>query len=80
VRDREQPADNSPTAALYTLVSTLCGKDNIILDVVNTTFGVRKLTFDPNKGLLLNDQHVKVKGMCNHQVRTRDTLDTRTLV
>ena len=68
--DREQPADNSPTAALYMLVSTLLGKDNAVLDVVNTTFGVRKLTFDPDKGFILNDQHVKVKGMCNHQVRT----------
>ena len=65
----EQPLDNSPTAALYTLMSTLSDKDGAV-DAVNTTFGIRKLNFDANRGFLLNDQHVKVKGMCNHQVRT----------
>ena len=62
----EQPADNSPTAALYTIVATLSDKD-AVKDSVNVTFGIRKLEFDADKGFFLNDKHVKVKGMCNHQ-------------
>eukprot|EP01052_Picozoa_sp_SAG31_P041602 SAG31_NODE_6352_length_2049_cov_1.707692_2_plen_186_part_00 len=65
----EQPFDNSPTAALYILVAKLIDNsdESTALDEMNTTFGIRKLTFDANKGFLLNDQRVKVKGMCNHQ-------------
>ncbi|HEX3570927.1 MAG TPA: beta-galactosidase GalA [Acidobacteriaceae bacterium] len=32
-----------------------------------TTFGVRTVIFDANRGLLLNGQPVKIKGTCNHQ-------------
>jgi beta-galactosidase len=32
-----------------------------------TTFGVRTVKFDANRGLLLNGQPVKIKGTCNHQ-------------
>jgi hypothetical protein len=36
-------------------------------DRVDTTFGARRLRFDPDKGFFLNDLHVKIKGICNHQ-------------
>ena len=31
-----------------------------------TKFGVRKIVFDANVGLILNDRKVKVQGTCNH--------------
>ena len=37
------------------------------VDEASTTFGVRKLGFDPNKGFFLNDKHVEIFGMCVHQ-------------
>ncbi|TAK14044.1 MAG: glycoside hydrolase family 2 protein [Acidobacteria bacterium] len=36
-------------------------------DSVDTTFGIRTIRFDADKGFFLNGQPVKVKGMCNHQ-------------
>ena len=41
--------------------------DAVVVDSVNTTIGVRKVHLDVGSGLYLNDRHVKVKGMCNHQ-------------
>jgi len=38
-----------------------------IVDRYETPFGIRSLRFDPQNGLFLNDQHVKLKGTCNHQ-------------
>ena len=37
------------------------------VDSVNTTFGVRKTTFDPQKGFFLNDVPTKINGCANHQ-------------
>ncbi|HEX5474174.1 MAG TPA: beta-galactosidase GalA [Vicinamibacterales bacterium] len=37
------------------------------VDRVRTPFGIRTVQFDPDRGLLLNGQFVKIKGMCNHQ-------------
>jgi beta-galactosidase len=36
-------------------------------DAYNTPFGIRTFTFDPNQGLFVNGQHIKVQGECNHQ-------------
>ena len=38
-----------------------------VVDRYETPFGIRSLRFDPQNGLFLNDQHVKLKGTCNHQ-------------
>jgi beta-galactosidase len=32
----------------------------------NTTFGIRKVVFDPNDGLLLNDRKFRINGSANH--------------
>jgi len=50
---------------LYTLKTTvkLYGK---IIDQNEQQIGIRKLTFDPNKGLALNGVWTKVKGVCIH--------------
>ena len=40
--------------------------DNKTIDQTVTPFGIRSLQFDPQKGLLLNGQVVKLKGGCIH--------------
>ena len=37
------------------------------LDETITTFGIRQLKFDSNRGLLVNGQPTKLKGVCLHQ-------------
>jgi beta-galactosidase len=36
-------------------------------DTVSTTFGIRKVVFDPQRGMLLNELPLKLLGTCNHQ-------------
>jgi beta-galactosidase len=46
---------------------TLSGKvqaDGRTTDSTVENFGIRKIAFDVNKGFLLNDQHVKMNGVC----------------
>jgi len=50
---------------LYTLASSL-SSDGQLLDSIDTTFGIRSIQFDPDKGLLLNGHQVKIKGVCIH--------------
>jgi beta-galactosidase len=38
-----------------------------IVDQYETTFGIRTIRFDVDKGLFLNGQHVEIKGTNNHQ-------------
>jgi beta-galactosidase len=58
-------AELAPT--LYTLLTELIvGTDTLTDSNRATTFGIRRMTFDANKGLILNDRRVKVKGTCNH--------------
>ena len=53
--------------SMYTLVTTIQNATGDITDEYTTPFGVRKVVFDVNQGLLLNDNPVKAKGFCNHQ-------------
>jgi beta-galactosidase len=52
--------------ALYTLV-TLIRRDGRVLDSVATTFGIRTVVFDKDSGLFINNEHVKIQGVCCHQ-------------
>ena len=52
--------------ALYTLHQQLRA-DSLVVDDAETTFGVRTIRFDPERGFFLNDQPVKLKGVCVHQ-------------
>jgi len=54
------------TPELYHLRSTLLLGDQV-LDEALTTFGIRQLTFDLDRGLSVNGQSVKLKGVCLHQ-------------
>ena len=51
--------------ALYTLKSILLVND-MIVDEVDTPFGIRSFYFDPDKGFFLNGRNLKLKGMCLH--------------
>ncbi len=51
---------------LYTLVTEVRAGGDIV-DHCETRFGIRSIKMDAEKGLLLNDKPVKVKGTCNHQ-------------
>jgi beta-galactosidase len=51
---------------LYTLTIILEAGDSE-RDTFETTFGIRSVHFDADKGFFLNDKPVKIKGTCNHQ-------------
>ncbi|KAI0140205.1 beta-galactosidase [Xylariaceae sp. FL1272] len=50
---------------MYVAVTVLTSNGNTI-DNYTTTFGIRSVTYDANKGLLVNGEHVYVQGTCNH--------------
>jgi beta-galactosidase len=51
---------------LYKLISEVkCGDE--LLDYKETTFGIRTVRFDPQKGFFLNEKPLKIKGACVHQ-------------
>ena len=62
----ETNQDEAEESAVYKVV-TIVSRDLKPVDMVTTTFGVRKAEFSPDDGFTLNDLNVKVKGMCNHQ-------------
>ncbi|MFP5226047.1 MAG: beta-galactosidase GalA, partial [Acidobacteriota bacterium] len=51
---------------LYKLVTELRA-DGATVDRYETPFGIRTITIDPEKGVFVNGEHVKIKGTCNHQ-------------
>ncbi len=51
--------------ALYTLRQQLRQGDRV-LDEAGTPFGIRTARFDPDRGFFLNDQPLKIKGVCLH--------------
>ena len=51
---------------LYRALTSIEAETNVT-DTVETTFGIRTIRFDPDRGFFLNDQPVKLKGTCNHQ-------------
>lgn len=51
---------------LYTLRTSLL-RDGQVVDRYDTRFGVRTVTFDPDKGFFLNGKSVKLQGTNNHQ-------------
>jgi beta-galactosidase len=51
---------------LYTLITTV-ESDGKIVDRQETSFGIRTIAFDADRGFLLNGKPYELKGMCNHQ-------------
>lgn len=50
---------------LYVSVTQLA-KDGVVIDSYESRFGIRHLQYDPEKGLLINGQHVYVQGINQH--------------
>jgi beta-galactosidase len=48
-------------------VHTAIVKSRLVLDEAATACGFRTIRFDADKGFFLNDQPLKIKGVCNHQ-------------
>lgn len=51
---------------LYTLRAAIL-EDGKVRDQADTRFGFRTIRFDPNHGFFLNEQPIKLLGVCNHQ-------------
>ncbi len=51
---------------LYELHTTLLQNGKPV-DSATTTFGIRTISFDPDKGFFLNGEHVEIQGVANHQ-------------
>ncbi|KAF9701394.1 hypothetical protein EKO04_000005 [Ascochyta lentis] len=49
----------------YIAITTVSSNGTAI-DVYETLFGIRSITYDPNQGILINGLHVPVYGTCNH--------------
>lgn len=52
---------------LYTVKTELTTHEGKHIDEVKTTCGFRTFRFNADKGFFLNDQPLKIKGVCNHQ-------------
>ncbi len=50
---------------LYTLRTQVCVEDRIC-DLTDTVCGIRFIKFDPNDGLTINGESVKMRGVCIH--------------
>ncbi len=50
---------------LYIAVTTLM-KNGKAIDTYETRFGIRSLEFNPDKGLLVNGEHIQIKGVNQH--------------
>lgn len=53
------------TPKMYS-VRTTVSSEGKVLDAVTTTCGFRTIRFDADKGFFLNDQPLKLQGVCNH--------------
>lgn len=53
------------TPNLYVARTTVYD-NNTVIDVYDTLFGIRLVTYDANKGVLINGQAVRVQGTNNH--------------
>jgi len=53
------------TRNLYIAVTSVFS-NNKLVDRCQTSFGIRTIKFDKDKGFLLNGRHVKLNGVCDH--------------
>jgi beta-galactosidase len=67
VRDAQLWSLESPNLyKLSTTIRTGTGAAAAAVDKDQTTFGIRTLRFDPEKGFFLNGKHVEILGVCAH--------------
>ena len=61
-----RPALWSPSAPhLYTAVTSVRQKGALV-DRTETTFGIRSVVFDANRGCLINGEALRIQGVCDH--------------
>ncbi len=51
---------------LYKVITEI-SRGGKVVDRHEQTFGIRTIRFDANEGFMLNEKHVKLQGVCNHQ-------------
>jgi beta-galactosidase len=56
---------NLETPNLYIAVTRIT-KGGELIDVYETSFGIRQIEFTPDRGFLLNGKRVQIQGVCNH--------------
>ena len=61
-----QPKLWSPESPNLYTARTRVSKDGIVLDEKETRFGIRSISYTPEKGFQLNGETRKFKGVCNH--------------
>ena len=52
-------------ANVYTLATEVY-QDNTLVHAEKNNFGFRTIDFDPDNGFMLNDERIKLKGVCQH--------------
>jgi beta-galactosidase len=57
---------DAPDRPLYTAVTTVTVNGSTVVDAVNTTFGIRRVVFDPNAGLSINGFPLRIRGASMH--------------
>ncbi|KAK3313004.1 glycoside hydrolase superfamily [Apodospora peruviana] len=50
---------------MYVAITTLSA-DKAVIDTYETRFGIRQVTYDADKGVLINGQPYRVQGVCQH--------------
>lgn len=56
---------STDTPNLYQLKQEILDGEKVVDDLI-TKVGIRKIEYDVNKGFFLNDQHIKMNGVCLH--------------
>ena len=56
---------NTKTPYLY-ILKTYIYKEDELLDETTTNVGFRSIRFDSEKGFFLNEEHIKIQGVCQH--------------
>jgi len=59
-------AQRNRYVAETTVTQNDAGGKPAVIDRALTPFGIRKLEFTPDRGLLLNGEHVAIRGVCQH--------------
>lgn len=62
-----QPALWSTDAPNMHILTTRIYVGDVLMDDFDTPFGFRTIQFDSDRGFLLNDRPMKIKGLCAHQ-------------
>jgi beta-galactosidase len=60
------PFDGEDAHSRYEIVTNVYNEEAILIDSYTTKFGIRKIDYNPNKGLFVNDRHIRIQGVNQH--------------